>query len=602
MKRNTLALMLFLFWAVFAVACNRPGFKGADKTGSAPKQKTQDSVAETPKEQDPNVGVEVPSVDGIQPGVVKPSLIVTAPVDQLTFGENTTATATVKDSKDKDPKVTFSVSAPDGKDPGKIDPKTGVYTSPEKGTEPYSVTIKAVLDSDPAVTGTKTIAIKLPKPELVVSVPVTQIRAGGEKTTATAKFKDDPTKTPVVTWSVKGPDGKDAGTIDPKSGVYTSPQTATEAFAVTITATLDSDPTVTGSTQLNVLPPAVKPTLSVSVKDPVILFGGTTTATAVIVGVGPTEDVTWTVSASAGKTAGTISDKGVYTAPASGKEQYPVTVTATLKSDGTVTASATITLNPPKPELEVALESPEVKYGGNKVKATAKLKDGTLNPPVTWTVTAPAGKAAGSIDANGIYTSPGSGSEKYAVTITATLVADATVKASAPLNLLPDDTVFARCTRATTVFPIVAEVYELPVDTQSLPGDWSLHNHVTTVCMDQYNVPSRNFSEGFPDVPQLFEWFGLKTKTTLLVTKAGLHTFHLNSDDGSKLWINGQLIIDNDGLHAPTAKQGSATLAVGEYTLTLDYFQGPRFDIALELLWKRPGDATFAVVPKTSFK
>lgn len=71
---------------------------------------------------------------------------------------------------------------------------------------------------------------------------------------------------------------------------------------------------------------------------------------------------------------------------------------------------------------------------------------------------------------------------------------------------------------------------------------------------------------------------------------------------GKPIYINGNLLIDNDGQHAPTAKEATITLAAGEHTLLLDYFQGPRYQIALELFWKTPGSTAYVYVPKASFK
>jgi hypothetical protein len=82
----------------------------------------------------------------------------------------------------------------------------------------------------------------------------------------------------------------------------------------------------------------------------------------------------------------------------------------------------------------------------------------------------------------------------------------------------------------------------------------------------------------------------------------GNYQFKLNSDDGAKLYIDGQLVIDNDGQHAPTAKEASVYLTAGEHALTIDYFQGPRYQIALELYWKTPGTSSYIYVPKASFK
>lgn len=601
-----LKALLSLFLILFALqACQKATFKSVDKDGDASSQNSgKPDVAAG--DQNPGTKAEDPvkiPADGSGDDQ-RPVLEVSTPVDQLKFGkETTTATATIKDSNEP-PKVIWTVSTPDGKDPGTIDPKTGVYTSPEIGKGKYPVTITATLESDPSITGTKIITVHDGKPELIVTVPVAEIKVGGEKTTATARIKDDPNP-PVVTWKVSGPAGKDIGTIDPKTGVYTSPKTGNEKITVDITATLDSDPSVTGTVPLIVVPVGMtKPELVVTVKDPEIKFGEKTQATATIKGGAATKDVTWTVAAANGKDAGKIDANGVYTAPSSGNESYPVIITATLKSDTTVSGMTTVGLKPAAQKLEVVVEAPEMKFGSNKNKATAKLNGTVLDPSkVTWSVAAPAGKDVGSIDANGVYTSPADGELKYVVTVTATLKSDTTLKASAPITLIPDDSIFVRCKKANTIFPIVAEVYSLAVDTAALPSDWSKQNHVTTVCMDQYNVPEREFTQGFPEVPNLFEWFGLNTKTTLVVPKAGVYTIRLVSDDGAKLWIGGVLIINNDGLHETLAKDMQVQFtAAGEYPLVLDYYQGPRYRITLELQWKKPGDAGFAIIPKESFK
>jgi hypothetical protein len=37
---------------------------------------------------------------------------------------------------------------------------------------------------------------------------------------------------------------------------------------------------------------------------------------------------------------------------------------------------------------------------------------------------------------------------------------------------------------------------------------------------------------------------------------AATYTFYTNSDDGSKLWIGGQLVVNNDGLHSAQERSG----------------------------------------------
>jgi len=46
----------------------------------------------------------------------------------------------------------------------------------------------------------------------------------------------------------------------------------------------------------------------------------------------------------------------------------------------------------------------------------------------------------------------------------------------------------------------------------------------------------------------------------------------LTSDDGSRLWLGGDLVIDHDGLHGTTAKSGTAALAEGLHRLRIEWF------------------------------
>ncbi len=51
-----------------------------------------------------------------------------------------------------------------------------------------------------------------------------------------------------------------------------------------------------------------------------------------------------------------------------------------------------------------------------------------------------------------------------------------------------------------------------------------------------------------------------------------VYSFALTSDDGSKLWIDGKLVVDNDGLHSSTTKSGAAPLAKGMHRITVEWF------------------------------
>ncbi len=67
--------------------------------------------------------------------------------------------------------------------------------------------------------------------------------------------------------------------------------------------------------------------------------------------------------------------------------------------------------------------------------------------------------------------------------------------------------------------------------------------------------------------------FGLAFTGTLTVPKTGTYTFICQSDDGSKLSIAGQTVIDNDGLHGMKEVAGSIALNKGSHSIRLTYFQ-----------------------------
>lgn len=76
------------------------------------------------------------------------------------------------------------------------------------------------------------------------------------------------------------------------------------------------------------------------------------------------------------------------------------------------------------------------------------------------------------------------------------------------------------------------------------------------------------------------------------------YVFHTIGDDGIRLWVNGQLLIDDWNGHAPTDDYGSITLSAGQkYDIEMDYYQGGGGDFA-QLRWSSPSTAD-QVIPQT---
>nr|MBA3686567.1 hypothetical protein [Planctomycetota bacterium] len=96
-------------------------------------------------------------------------------------------------------------------------------------------------------------------------------------------------------------------------------------------------------------------------------------------------------------------------------------------------------------------------------------------------------------------------------------------------------------------------------------------------------VPSDNFS---------VRWRG-RVKPRYSQT----YTFTTTSDDGIRLWIGGQALIDNWTYHGPTNDSGTIALVAGqEYDVRLEYFESGGGSVA-KLAWSSPSQA-FEIVPQ----
>jgi hexosaminidase len=68
--------------------------------------------------------------------------------------------------------------------------------------------------------------------------------------------------------------------------------------------------------------------------------------------------------------------------------------------------------------------------------------------------------------------------------------------------------------------------------------------------------------------------YALKYKTYIKVDRDDVYTFSLLCDDAGVLKIGNQIVIDNDGMHAPVKKVGQIALTKGLHPLELDYIEG----------------------------
>ena len=74
------------------------------------------------------------------------------------------------------------------------------------------------------------------------------------------------------------------------------------------------------------------------------------------------------------------------------------------------------------------------------------------------------------------------------------------------------------------------------------------------------------------------------------IPRDGKYTFFTESDDGSRLWIDGKVVVDNGGLHAMEEKSGEVDLKAGEHDLKVELFENDG-DVGCKLSWEAPNAA-----------
>lgn len=133
------------------------------------------------------------------------------------------------------------------------------------------------------------------------------------------------------------------------------------------------------------------------------------------------------------------------------------------------------------------------------------------------------------------------------------------------------------------------QVFPLAPNAPSLPSNYQALSPVSVVYACEWDIAPRAWDQGFPGIADRFEWFAIRYSGAFRISKAGEYGFRISSDDGAKLTIDGKLVIDNDGQHPPREARGKVQLAAGDHQMRLEYFQGPRYQINLQLWVTPPG-------------
>jgi len=137
----------------------------------------------------------------------------------------------------------------------------------------------------------------------------------------------------------------------------------------------------------------------------------------------------------------------------------------------------------------------------------------------------------------------------------------------------------------------MTQVFAIQAGIESLPSELDKRTPIQAGILPNFD----NINGG--DFKELEDDFALLAKGILYIQEAGEYAFRIWSDDGSKLYLHNQQLIDNDGLHGTEMKQASVSLEAGYHPFRIEFFQGKGGKF-LSFNMKAPGDESWRVFPR----
>ena len=136
---------------------------------------------------------------------------------------------------------------------------------------------------------------------------------------------------------------------------------------------------------------------------------------------------------------------------------------------------------------------------------------------------------------------------------------------------------------------------------QGLAYDYFERFFVTTADLDVCKPLSSGLIDQFSikNAPRE-NYYGYRYHGYIDVPKDGIYCFYLISNDGSRLFIDGKELIENDANHGAVEEPGSVALKAGKHQILVKYFQcgGGK---ALKVSWSGPGMEKHEILAKELF-
>jgi GH24 family phage-related lysozyme (muramidase) len=106
-------------------------------------------------------------------------------------------------------------------------------------------------------------------------------------------------------------------------------------------------------------------------------------------------------------------------------------------------------------------------------------------------------------------------------------------------------------------------------------------------------------STGFNWHPFGYDQFSVRWTGDINIATQGNYSFQVTSDDGSWLYIDSSLLVNNGGTHGPSGMSASVLLSPGSHPIVVDFYESCGGSSGVDLSWMPPNATSFTIVPSS---